>query len=140
MSNEALLSEMEMFNVVFSLDAFQAPALKVNVASPVKDNVGVVAFPILELPTLTHEFAPKLLVNFQLGLSYLMSPEAIPPLQRPSLPPVVVQELKCSSKIVVVSCPHALLPNTKEATISRQRRDIVIPFLQKSFSIIIIIF
>ena len=128
--------EILSFNVVFSSLAFQAPALKVKVASPVKLRVGVVALPNLELvPNLAHCEAAYPITKFHPVLSADMS-YVVPdiPLHFSSLPPVLLHSSKVSSKIVVV-CPHALLPNTREATISRQRRDIVIPFLQKSFSI-----
>ncbi len=129
--------EIVIFSVVLS--SFQAPALKVKVASPVKLRVGVSAEPCaLEVPNFTHCLAAYPFVNDQPWLSadvvIASDPAALPPHDL-SLPPVPAKLSKVSEKIVVVSCPHALLPNTKEATISRQRRDIVIPVLQKSFSI-----
>ena len=119
----------------------QAPALKVKVASPVKLSWGVVAEPNPFLaPNFAHCLAAYPFVNVQpvLSVDVVAVDEAILPLHDSSLPPVPSNLSNVSEKIVVVVCPHALLPNTKEAMISKRRRDWLIPVLRKSFSIIII--
>ncbi|MGM9656997.1 MAG: hypothetical protein ACI3ZA_07515 [Alloprevotella sp.] len=128
-----------MLKVRFNASVPQGAALKDNFASPEKLKEGVFADPaLLELPSLTHCFPPPALTKVQPVLSVVTVAVAILPDQDPSLPPVPLHLSNVSEKMVVVSCPHALLPNTKEAMISKRRRDWLIPVLRKSFSIIII--
>ena len=110
-------------------------------ASPVKISLGVFAEPNpLLAPNFAHFLAAYHFVNVQpvLAVDVVAVDEAILPLHDPSLPPVPVNLSNVSEKMVVVVCPHALLPNTKEAMISKRRRDWLIPVLRKSFSIIIL--